>query len=97
MVVKILVIYSIGVAISLIGAFLYNYFYLYDRQIRYISAKEVVVDTLFCLLSWIAVACIIFSLVVDISIGWKYKGKDLKMKKLEEAMKHGLFIDISDL
>ena len=89
-------IYSIGVAISLVGVFLYDYFYNYDRQIRYISAKEVVEDTLYCLLSWIAVAGLIFSLVVDFKLGWKYKGWDLKIKKVKEAMKHGLFIDISD-
>ena len=85
-------VYAIGVGISALGIFLYEYLYLYDRQIRYISGKEVIQDVLLSLLSWIMVAGLIFSVAIDIYLGWPSKGFDLKIKKIGEAMKNGMIV-----
>lgn len=50
---KYFVIYLIGVAVALIGAFLHE-LYLYGFEIRKISFREVVEDFVISLFSWIA-------------------------------------------
>ena len=73
--------YIIGTLISAIGIFSYEYFYLYDREIEYISTKEIVEDVLLSLLSWLMVVWLIISVGLDIYMGWPSKGYDLNIKK----------------
>ena len=62
--------YIIGILISALGIFSYEYFYLYDREIEYIST-----------LSWLMVVWLIISVCLDIYMGWPSKGYDLNIKK----------------
>ena len=73
--------YIIGTLISAIGIFSYEYFYLYDREIEYISMKEIVEDVLLSFLSWLMVVWLIISVCLDIYMGWPSKGFDLNLKK----------------
>ena len=73
--------YIIGTLISAAGIFLYEYFYLYDREMEYISTKEIVEDVLLSFLSWLMVAWLIISVGLDIYMGWPSKGYDLNLKK----------------
>lgn len=81
--------YAIGVLLSGAGIFAYEYFYLYDREIGYISTKEIMEDLLLSLLSWLMVLWLIISVLLDVHMGWPSKGYDLEMKKriLEELEK----------
>ena len=58
--------YIIGILVSAIGIFSYEYFYLYDKEIEYISTMAV----------WL-----IISVILDIYMGWPSKGYDLNIKK----------------
>lgn len=73
--------YIIGILISAIGIFSYEYFYLYDREIEYISTKEIIEDVLLSFLSWLMVVWLIISVCLDIYMGWPSKGYDLSIKK----------------
>ena len=73
--------YIIGTFVSAIGIFSYEYFYLYDREIEYISTKEIIEDVLLSFLSWLMVLWLIISVGLDIYMGWPSKGFDLSMKK----------------
>lgn len=73
--------YIIGTLISAIGIFSYEYFYLYDREIGYISTKEIVEDVLLSFLSWLMVVWLIISVGLDIYMGWPSKGYELNIKK----------------
>ena len=55
--------YIIGILISALGIFSYEYFYLYDREIEYISTKEIVEDVLLSFLSWLMVVWLIISVI----------------------------------
>ena len=70
--------YIIGTLISAIGIFAYEYFYLYDREIEYISTKEIMEDVLLSFLSWLMVLWLVG---LDIYMGWPSKGYDLNLKK----------------
>ena len=41
---NIIIWYIIGTLISAAGIFAYEYFYLYDKEIEYISTKEIIED-----------------------------------------------------
>ena len=71
--------YIIGILVSAI--FSYEYFYLYDKEIDYIPTKEIVEDVLLSFLSWMMVAWLIISVILDIYMGWPSKGYDLNIKK----------------
>lgn len=73
--------YIIGTLISAAGIFLYEYLYLYDKEIEYISTKEIVEDVLLSFLSWLMVLWLVISVGLDIYMGWPSKGYDLKLKK----------------
>jgi len=73
--------YIIGVLLSAIGIFSYEYFYLYDKEIEYISRKEIKEDILLSFLSWVMVLWLIISITLDIYMGWPSKGYDLNKKK----------------
>lgn len=79
--INIITWYIIGVLISAAGIFSYEYFYLYDREIGYISLREIVEDILLSFLSWLMVLWLIVSVALDIYMGWPSKGFDLKIKK----------------
>ena len=81
--ISIITWYIIGVLISAAGIFSYEYFYLYDREIGYISLREIVEDILLSFLSWLMVLWLVISLALDIYMGWPSKGFDLKIKKGE--------------
>lgn len=87
-----IIIYSIGVLISGIGIFLYEYLYLYDKQISYISRKEIIQDVLLSLLSWLMVLGLIFSVVIDIKMGWPSRGHELNLAKKKKSIRDGLFM-----
>ena len=72
-------IYLIGVLVALPTIAVTDYFYLYDRQIRYMSLREVILDTLASLLSWLIVLVAIGFMLFD----KKDKGYELR-RKLEE-------------
>ena len=55
--------YIIGILFSAIGIFSYEYFYLYDKEIEYISTKEIVEDILLSFLSWLMVGWLIISVM----------------------------------
>ncbi len=73
--------YIIGVLLSAIGIFSYEYFYLYDKEIKYISRKEIKEDVLLSFLSWVMVLWLVISIALDIYMGWPSKGYDLNKKK----------------
>ena len=73
--------YIAGILLSAIGIFLYEYFYLYDREFEYISASEIMEDVLLSLLSWLMVLWLVISVMLDINMGWPSKGYDLNLKK----------------
>ena len=79
--INIITWYIIGVLISAAGIFSYEYFYLYDREIGYISLREIVEDILLSFLSWLMVLWLVISVDLDIYMGWPSKGYDLKIKK----------------
>ena len=66
---------------SALGIFSYEYFYLYDKEIEYISTREIVEDILLSLLSWIMVLWLAISVALDIYMGWPSKGYELNIKK----------------
>lgn len=78
-------IYLIGVAVAFFVIAAMDYFYLYDRQIRYISFREVVEDLLSALLSWLVIPLTLFMLWIDWYTGTKGRGCDLQ-EKLEARM-----------
>lgn len=90
--VTFIIIYSIGVLISGIGIFLYEYLYLYDRQISYISRKEIIEDILVSFLSWVMVVGLIFSVIMDIKMGWPSRGHELNLAKKKKSIRDGLFM-----
>lgn len=90
--VTFLIIYSIGVLISGIGIFLYEYIYLYDKQISYISRKEIIGDILVSFLSWVMVVGLIFSVIMDIKMGWPSRGHELNLAKKKKSIRDGLFM-----
>ena len=73
--------YILGVLLSGAGIFAYEYFYLYDKELDYISTKEIIEDLLLSLLSWLMVLWLIISVLLDIYMGWPSKGFDLEVKK----------------
>lgn len=73
--------YIAGILLSAIGIFLYEYLYLYDKEIEYISTKEIIEDILLSFLSWLMVFWLIISVILDIYMGWPSKGYDLNIKK----------------
>ena len=73
--------YIAGILLSAIGIFSYEYFYLYDKEIEYISTKEIIEDILLSFLSWLMVLWLIISVALDIQMGWPSKGYDLNIKK----------------
>ena len=73
--------YILGTLISAAGIFLYEYLYLYDKEIEYISTKEIIEDVLLSFLSWLLVLWLIISVSLDIYMGWPSKGFDLNLKK----------------
>ena len=73
--------YIAGVLLSALGIFSYEYFYLYDKEIGYISTREIVEDILLSLLSWIMVLWLAISVALDIYMGWPSKGYELNIKK----------------
>jgi hypothetical protein len=73
--------YIIGILVSAIGIFSYEYFYLYNKEIEYIPTKEIVEDVLLSFLSWLMVVWLIISVILDIHMGWPSKGYDLNIKK----------------
>lgn len=73
--------YVIGILLSAIGIFSYEYFYLYNREMEYISTKEIIEDILLSLLSWVMVLWLIISVALDIYMDWPSKGFDLNLKK----------------
>lgn len=77
--------YIAGILLSAIGIFSYEYFYLYDKEIEYISTKEIVEDLLLSLLSWLMVFWLIISVILDIYMGWPSKGYDLNIKKKSQS------------
>jgi len=81
MINSIILWYIAGVVLSAAGIFCYEYFYLYDREIGYISTKEIVQDVLLSLLSWLMVLWLVVSVCLDIYMGWPSKGFDLNIKK----------------
>jgi hypothetical protein len=87
-----IIVYSVGVMLSIIVAGLLEYFFYYDKQIKYISKKEIVQDLVLSTLSWITFSIICVSVFIDIKLGWKQrKGSCLRAKKREEAYKKGIF------
>ena len=77
--------YIAGILFSAIGIFSYEYFYLYDKEIGYISTKEIIEDVLLSLLSWLMVLWLIISVALDIHMGWPSKGYDLNIKKKNQS------------
>jgi len=73
--------YIVGTLLSAIGIFSYEYFYLYDREMEYISTREIIEDILLSFLSWLMVLWLVISVILDIRMGWPSKGYDLKIKK----------------
>ncbi|MCQ2302130.1 MAG: hypothetical protein MJZ94_05850 [Bacteroidales bacterium] len=73
--------YIIGVLIAAAGIFAYEYFYLYDKEIEYMPNSEVVEDVLLSLLSWLMVALLVISVLLDCYMGWPSKGFDLNLHK----------------
>ena len=73
--------YIAGILLSAIGIFLYEYLYLYNKEIEYISTKEIIEDILLSFLSWLMVLWLIISVILDIYMGWPSKGYDLNIKK----------------
>jgi len=74
-------IYLIGVAVAFLIIAAMDYFYFYDRQIKYISFREIVEDTLSTLLSWLVIPITLYGLWFDWYTGTKGKGSDLRKKK----------------
>ena len=70
--------YIIGVLLSAIGIFSYEYFYLYDKEVENISRKEIKEDVLLSFLSWLMVLWLIISIILDIYMGWPSNGFDKK-------------------
>ena len=77
--------YIIGVLISAAGIFAYEYFYLYDKKIEYISNEEIIEDVLLSLLSWVMVVWLIISVALDCYMGWPSKGYDLNTHKKSQS------------
>ena len=77
--------YIAGILLSAIGIFLYEYLYLYDKEIEYISTKEIIEDVLLSFLSWLMVFWLIISVILDIYMGWPSKGYDLNIKKKSQS------------
>jgi hypothetical protein len=73
--------YILGTLISAAGIFLYEYLYLYDKEIEYISTREILEDVLLSFLSWLMVLWLMISVGLDIYMGWPSKGYDLNLKK----------------
>ena len=85
--------YIVGILSSAMGIFSYEYFYLYDREIEYISSSEIKEDVLLSLLSWLIVLWLVISVILDIYMGWPSKGYDLNIKKDRCSKKDGLSED----
>ena len=85
MMINIISWYIIGILISALGIFLYEYFYLYDKEFEYISTREIVEDVLLSFLSWIMVVWLLISVILDSYMGWPSKGFDLNMKKKRQS------------
>ena len=79
--------YIAGVLLSALGIFSYEYFYLYDKEIGYISTREIVEDVLLSLLSWIMVLWLVISVALDIYMSWPSKGYELNIKKKSQSEK----------
>jgi hypothetical protein len=79
--ISIITWHIIGTLISAAGIFAYEYFYLYDKEIEYISTKEIMEDVLLSFLSWLMVLWLMISVGLDIYMGWPSKGYDLNIKK----------------
>ena len=77
--------YIAGILLSAIGIFLYEYLYLYNKEIEYISTKEIIEDILLSFLSWLMVFWLIISVILDIYMGWPSKGYDLNIKKKSQS------------
>ena len=81
MITKILIWYLIGVLLSAVGIFAYEYFYYYDKEIKYISKSEIITDMLLMLLSWAMVLIIVVVVIIDMLTQWPSKGVAVKIKK----------------
>jgi len=77
--------YIIGTLIAAAGIFSYEYFYLYDKEMEYISTKEIIEDVLLSFLSWLMVLWLVISVGLDIYMGWPSKGFDLDLKKKKQS------------
>jgi hypothetical protein len=84
MISSIITWYIIGTLIAAVGIFSYEYFYLYDKEIEYISSKEIIEDILLSFLSWLMVLWLVISVGLDIYMGWPSKGFDLNLKKKKQ-------------
>ena len=58
-------VYLIGVAVAFLIIAAMDYFYFYDRQIKYISFREIVEDTLLSLVSWLMIPIAIYMFWFD--------------------------------
>lgn len=81
MITKILIWYLIGILLSAVGIFAYEYFYYYDKEIKYISKSEIVTDLFLMLLSWGMVLLIFIFVIIDMLTNWPSKGVAVKIKK----------------
>jgi hypothetical protein len=81
----ILSLYIIGVIISAVGIFAYEYFYLYDKEIGYMPTNEIIEDILLSFLSWVMVVWLLISACLDCYMGWPSKGYDLKRNKKSQS------------
>ena len=86
MISSIITWYIIGTLIAAVGIFSYEYFYLYDKEIEYISSKEIIEDILLSFLSWLMVLWLVISVGLDIYMGWPSKGFDLNLKKKKHVI-----------
>ena len=86
--ISIITWYIIGILVSALGIFAYEYLYLYDKEIEYISTKEIIEDVLLSFLSWLMVLWLIISVGLDIYMGWPSKGYDLNIKKKQSKNNH---------
>lgn len=74
-------VYLIGVAVAFLIIAAMDYFYYYDRQIKYISFREIVEDTLSSLLSWLVIPITLYLLWLHRYTGVGGKGMYLRKKK----------------
>lgn len=77
--------YIVGVIISAVGIFAYEYFYLYDKEMGYMPKNEIIEDILLSFLSWVMVVWLLISICLDCYMGWPSNGYDLKRNKKSQS------------